>query len=66
MLTSNDIRIYYSYYFVIVGLYIAVTNNFEIDVSADGTEIYEVAECDRTEDWIDEDSDLDILRLVFV
>lgn len=35
-------------------------------VSADGTEIYEVAEGDRTEDWIDEDSDLDVLRLVFV
>ena len=35
-------------------------------VSEDGTEIYEVAEGSRTEDWIDEDSDLDVLRLVFV
>lgn len=35
-------------------------------VSEDGTEIYEVAEGSRTEDWIDENTDLDVLRLVFV
>ena len=37
-----------------------------LDNAEDGTEIYEVAEGSRTEDWIDEDSDLDVLRLVFV
>lgn len=34
-------------------------------LSKDGTEIYEIAEGDRHEDWISEDSDLSIIRLVF-
>ena len=35
-------------------------------VSDDGTKIYEVAENTRSEDWINEDSDFNVLRLVFV
>lgn len=35
-------------------------------ISEDGTEIYEVAENTRHEDWIHEDADLSGLRLVFV
>ena len=42
------------------------TSEWKNVVSEDGTEIYEVAEGSRTEDWIDEDSDLNVLRLVFV
>lgn len=35
-------------------------------VSEDGSEIYEVAENSRNEDWITEDDDLGALRIVFV
>ena len=34
-------------------------------ISEDGSEIYEVAEGSRTEDWIKEDTDMEVLRLVF-
>lgn len=42
------------------------SSEWQNSISEDGSVIYEIAEGDRHEEWISEDTDLDALRLVFV